>query len=88
MVFENNSKMVALSSASYTFESYIKLTPRLDSKIYSPEESGDSSYFISQMGYESLPEEMVDKTIIDEAASGGTSNSSFMKVLRSIYRWQ
>ena len=79
MVFENNSKMVALSSASYTFENLYKTYKDWTHKIYSPEESGDSSYFISQMGYESLPEEMVDKTIIDEAASGGTSNSSFMR---------
>lgn len=79
MVFENNSKMVALSSASYTFENLYKTYKDWTHKIYSPEESGDSSYFISQMGYESLPDEMIDKTIIDEAASGGTSNSSFMR---------
>ena len=79
MVFENNSKMVALSSASYTFENLYKTYKDWTEKIYNPAEQTDSTYFISQMGYESLPEQMVDKTIIEEARSGGTSNSSFQR---------
>ena len=80
MVFENNSKMVALSSASYTFENLYKTYKDWTHKIYKPEEAGESSYFISQMGYESLPPDMIDTTIIEEArSSGGTSNSSFMR---------
>jgi hypothetical protein len=79
MVFENNSKMVALSSASYTFENLYKTYKDWTEKIYNPSEKTDSTYFISQMGYESLPEQMVDKTIIEEARSGGTSNSSFQR---------
>ena len=80
MVFENNSKMVALSSASYTFENLYKTYKDWTQKIYKPEEAGESSYFISQMGYESLPSDMVDTTIIEEArSSGGTSNSSFQR---------
>ena len=79
MVFENNSKMVALSSASYTFENLYKTYKDWTEKIYNPAEETDSTYFISQMSYESLPEQMVDKTIIEEARSGGTSNSSFQR---------
>ena len=80
MVFENNSKMVALSSASYTFENLYKTYKDWTHKIYKPEEAGESSYFISQMGYESLPPDMIDTTIIEEArSSGGTSNSSFQR---------
>ena len=80
MVFENNSKMVALSSASYTFENLYKTYKDWTHKIYKPEEAGESSYFISQMGYESLPSDMIDTTIIEEArSSGGTSNSSFQR---------
>lgn len=80
MEFENNSKMVALSSASYTFENLYKTYQDWTHKIYKPEEAGNSSYFISQMGFEALPEEMIDTTIIDEArSSGGTSNSSFQR---------
>ena len=80
MVFGNDSKMIALSSASYTFENLYKTYQDWTQKIYKPKESGESSYFISQMGYEALPEEMIDTTIIEEArSSGGTSNSSFQR---------
>jgi len=78
MVFENNSKMIALSSASYTFENLYKTYSEWVDKIYSDEES-DASYFISQMGYESLPSYMIDKTVIEEAQGGGQSHSSFMR---------
>ena len=80
MVFENNSKMVALSSASYTFENLYKTYKDWTNKIYKPELAGESSYFISQMGFESLPSDMIDTTIIEEAREGGgTSNSSFQR---------
>ena len=78
MRFENNSKMIALSSASYTFENLFKTYKEWTEKIYSKEKLG-ASYFISQMGYEALPEEMIDPTIIEEAQSGGVSNSSFQR---------
>jgi hypothetical protein len=76
--FENNSKMIALSSASYTFENLFKTYKEWMEKIYSKDKL-DASYFISQMGYEALPEEMIDPTIIEEAQSGGVSNSSFQR---------
>ena len=79
MIFENNSKMIALSSASYTFENLYRTYKDWTDKIYHPEKDQSSTYFISQMGYESLPEEMIDTTIIDEAKSGGASHSSFLR---------
>ena len=78
MVFENDSKMIALSSASYTFENLYKTYKEWMNKIYSDEKL-DADYFISQMGYESLPEEMIDTTIIEEAQNGGQSHSSFQR---------
>jgi hypothetical protein len=78
MVFENDSKMIALSSASYTFENLYKQYKEWTEKIYSSETS-DANYFISQMGYEALPEHMIDTTIIEEAQNGGQSHSSFMR---------
>ena len=42
-------------------------------------ETTDATYFISQMSYEALPTEMVDPTIIEEAQTGGVSNSSFQR---------
>ena len=78
MIFENTSKMIALSSASYTFENLYKTYKDWVNKIYS-DEKGEASYFISQMGYEALPVEMIDSTIIEEAKEGGTSESSFRR---------
>jgi len=49
MVFENDSKMIALSSASYTFENLYKTYKDWVNHVYSEEQS-DSSYFISQLG--------------------------------------
>ena len=78
MEFINDSKMIALSSASYTFENLYKTYKEWMEKIYS-KENLDADYFISQMGYEALPEEMIDTTIIEEAQNGGQSHSSFQR---------
>ena len=79
MKFENNSKMIALSSASYTFENLYKTYKEWVQNIYSKEKESDTSYFISQLSYEALPSEMVDTTVIEEAKNGGTSNASFQR---------
>ena len=78
MIFENTSKMIALSSASYTFENLYKTYLEWCEKINSPEK-GEATYFVSQMSYEALPEEMIDKTIIEEAQAGGSSHSGFLR---------
>ena len=78
VVFANNSKMIALSSASYTFENLYKTYQDWINQITSAEK-GESSYFVSQLGFEALPPEMIDKTIIEEAQNGGTSHSSFLR---------
>ena len=78
MVFENKSKMIALSSASYSFENLYKTYKEWMGNIYS-DDLLDSKYFISQMGYDSVPTDMIDKTIIEEAQAGGSSNSSFQR---------
>jgi len=78
MVFKNNTKMLALSSASFTFENLYKTYKDWIAKIYS-DDFVEASYFVSQMGFEALPKEMIDSTIIEEAASGGLSHSSFKR---------
>jgi len=78
MVFENTSKMIALSSASYTFENLYKTYKEWVEKIQS-KDKGEATYFVSQLSYEALPEEMIDKTIIEEAQAGGASHSSFLR---------
>jgi hypothetical protein len=70
--------MIALSSASYTFENLYKTYNEWIEKITN-KGKGEATYFVSQMSYEALPEEMIDKTIIEEAQNGGSSHSSFLR---------
>jgi hypothetical protein len=77
-IFENTSKMLAFSSASFTFENLYKTYNEWTEKIIN-NEKGEATYFVSQMSYEALPEEMIDKTIIEEAQNGGASHSSFLR---------
>ena len=77
--FENKTRMIALSSASYTFENLFRTYKDWRQKIQSEEKVDNATYFISQMGYEALPDEMIDHTIIEEAKSGGESHSSFQR---------
>jgi hypothetical protein len=80
MVFENDSKLIALSSASYTFENLFKTYKEWMDKIYGEKiGKAGATYFISQMGYEALPKHMIDRTIIEEAQEGGQSHSSFQR---------
>jgi hypothetical protein len=76
--FTNNSKMIALSSASFSFENLFKTYKEWMNNIYS-EEIQQSDYFISQMGFNSIPPDMIDRTVIEEAQAGGSSNSSFQR---------
>jgi hypothetical protein len=78
MVFENTSKMIALSSASYTFENLYKIYNEWTERITDNEKT-EATYFVSQLSYEALPEEMIDKTIIEEAQAGGSSHSGFLR---------
>lgn len=78
MVFENTSKMIALSSASYSFENLFKTYKEWMGRIYSPEKE-NATYFISQMGWDSIPEHMIDKTVIEDAQNGGASHASFQR---------
>ena len=79
MEFTNNSKMIALSSASYTFENLYKTYKEWMQNIYDDSVAGETTYFISQLGWESLPEHMIDSTVIEEAQNGGQSHSSFQR---------
>lgn len=77
--FESSCKMIMLSSASFTFEYLYKKYQDWIVKMNSDEEIKDATYFIAQLSYEALPEELWDKTIIEEAKNGGTSHSNFQR---------
>jgi len=78
MEFKNTSKMIALSSASYTFENLYKTYKEWCDNIYS-KETTSATYFVSQLSYEALPPEMIDSSITEEAQNGGASHASFLR---------
>lgn len=93
-MFPNTSKMICLSSASYTFENLyttykdwkanIEMTEaeelaELKKNDFDFKNNAKPTYFISQIGYNGIPEYMMDPTIISEAKSGGESDPSFLR---------
>lgn len=99
MAFKNMNKMMILSSASYTFE-YLYETYALWSDIIENPEllantdkvsedaaeiMKDSTYFISQLSYQYLPEHMLDAGAIQLAKNGGMSQSAFDREYRAIF---
>jgi len=78
-VFENKTKFIALSSASYTFENLYVTYSDWIKKINTPEEGSEATYFISQLAWDSIPKHMINKSVIEEAESGGTSNAIFLR---------
>jgi LAGLIDADG DNA endonuclease family protein len=90
-VFENTNKMIALSSASYTFENLYKVYEDWISKIHAEkgkehedntkidESLRNAKYFVGQLSYQAIPQEMLDPTIIDEAKSSSVSDASFLR---------
>lgn len=87
--FPNTSQMIALSSASYTFE-YLYRTYKFwcdiidnpsildDEKIVKDDANKvlkDATYFVSQLSYEAIPEDMVDQAMVKAAKSQDGANS-------------
>ena len=82
IVFTNDSKMIALSSASYSFENLYRTYKNWMGNIYS-DDIMQSNYFISQMGFDSIPSDMIDSTVIEEARAGGSFQLIFFERIRS-----
>ena len=78
-VFKNNTKMICLSSASYTFQYLYEKFKQWSQTIYDENSKEDATYFITQIGYEGIPDAMISKTIIEEAEAGGLSNPNFRR---------
>lgn len=79
MEFASNAKMVALSSASYTFENLFDVYKKYEENIYNEEQKDKATYAIYQIGYQVLPEYMLESTVIEMAENGGSSNASFQR---------
>lgn len=83
MEFEDKTQLVALSSASYTFENLFLTYKEYLGKIYAPRagvkdgEKIKSKYFVSQMAWDSIPTHMINTELIEQAANGRTSGPVF-----------
>lgn len=79
MEFTNDSKMIALSSASYTFENLFDVYKNYENKIYDEENKEEATYAVFQISWEALPDYMMDSTIVEMAQNGGSTNASFQR---------
>lgn len=77
-IFPNKSRMICLSSASYTFEYLYQVYKEWERKIYS-NEMEDATYCLNNVSYLALPDYMVEKSVIEEAKSGDELHPSFKR---------
>lgn len=76
--FENKAKLIALSSASFTCEYLYKKYDEYIKHIFSDKISETGvKYFVSQMAWNSIPEEMMDKSVIEVAKSNESNSAIF-----------
>ena len=78
MVFANTNKFIGLSSASFQFEHLFKLFCKYE-EIITKDLNNSRDHFISQIGFDSIPRDMVDKSILDAADAGATADPVFMR---------
>ncbi len=77
--FKNTSKMICLSSASFTFQHLYKKFCQWQEMILSNQDE-ETTYFISQLSYLAAPEEQISSTVVAEAlAAGGATNPIFLR---------
>jgi hypothetical protein len=76
--FENKAKLIALSSASYKCEYLYRKYEEFLKAIYDPEPSKEGvTYFVSQLSWDAIPPEMVDKSVIEVAQSNQANSATF-----------
>ncbi len=77
-IFGDTAQMIALSSASFTFENLFKIYKEWLSNIYD-DVKRPATYFVSQIGFEAIPQDMIVKSVIAEASAGGLENPTFLR---------
>jgi hypothetical protein len=80
MVFEDENKMICLSSASYKCEYLYRKCDTFLRQIYAKEEKQHTgSFFVSQLAWDAIPSEMMDKSIIELARSEEANSANFAR---------
>jgi|GEM_PF-430329 hypothetical protein len=78
--FTGNAKLIALSSASYTCEYLYKKYDDYVKKIYSPDLPDEGAkYFVSQLSWDAIPEDRMDKSIIEMAQTNESNMATFKR---------
>lgn len=80
MKFDNNAKFIGLSSASYTCEYLYKKYDEFVKKIYEPDmPKNGARYFVSQLAWDAMPIDRIDKSIIELAQSNESNQATFKR---------
>lgn len=77
--FPNTSKLLAMSSASYSFENLAKTFRKWDSIINGEITDEISTYCTMQLAWNCAPPQFIDKAVIEMAQNGGLENPSFLR---------
>lgn len=78
--FFNEAKLIALSSASYTCEYLYRKYDEFVKQIYSPDlKTYDATYFVSQLAWDSIPEDRIDKSVIELAQTNESNMATFQR---------
>lgn len=83
-ILQYNKRIVCLTSATYDFEFAYKVYMEWLDKCKT-EKKGTRTYFVARMSYKSLPPELVEKEIVEEAKSGGENTASFQREFMAIF---
>lgn len=78
-VFKNRTRMIAASSASYSFEYLYRVYKDWTEKIMSDEPVENATYFIEQISWEAVPEYLISKEVIEEARGLNEASPSFRR---------
>ena len=78
--FENEAKLIALSSASYTCEYLYRKYDEYVKQIYSPDlQVQGGTYFVSQLAWDAIPEDRIDKSVIELAQTNESNRATFQR---------
>lgn len=83
MEFENKTRMICTSSASYSFEYLYRLYQEWTKKIYSTEEVGNATYCVHQVSWEAVPDYLMSKEVIEEARGLNENSPGFRREYRA-----
>lgn len=78
--FKNEAKLIALSSASYTCEYLYRKYDEYVKAIQDPDvKEHEATYFVSQMAWDAIPEDRIDKSVIELAQSNESNMATFKR---------